>query len=232
MNETYSIFFFGTCYSKKKKMEQREKDSNSLNVCSFYEKTGVCSKGELCNKIHRYDPFSRIICLHHLYPDPDLFIQMLPPGTLEITQEHKQRLLDAFFLDVYYMLQRFGPIDDMIIASNKTDTLSGNVWASFRETDAAHACVSFLNGKYYAGRKIYATLTPMIKISNGMCLSSTCPMKENCKFIHELKPSEHIVRQCFNKNVKLYAEPFRKNKIKKVADSPSDALYGRSKYKI
>ena len=218
-------------------MEQKDSFSSSSsnsssNLCNFYEKTGVCSKGLTCTKIHRQDPFSRVICFHHLFPDPNFFIKMLPPGTLEIPQEQKQRLVNAFYLDVYYMLQRFGPIDDMIIAANQTDALSGNVWAAFRETDAAHACVSFLNGKYYAGRKIYVTLTPIVKLSSCICNPSTCPMKEKCRFIHELRPSEHIVRQCFNKNVKLYAEPFRKSRTKKLADSPSDALYGRSRFKM
>ena len=94
--------------------EKTSNEEREPTVCQVYDKTGACLKGELCNKSHRDAPISRAIVLHHIYPDPDLFIEMLPPGTLEIPQEQKQRLVNAFYLDVYYMLQRFGPIDDMI----------------------------------------------------------------------------------------------------------------------
>ena len=200
-------------------------------LCPIYTRTGACPNGDKCDKIHKQDVFSRVVCFHHLYPNPDLFLEMLPKGTLSISKEEKQRLADAFYLDVYYMLQRFGPVEDIMIAENKIDFLSGNVYVEFKETDSAYASISVLNGEYYAGRKIVATLTPIQKLSNSLCPMESCMSLETCNFVHELKISENVVRECFLKNAKIFAEPFRTTKRKKLFDTPHDALYGTLSYK-
>lgn len=210
-------------------MEEKNKE-NTVFLCQFYEKTGCCGRGDMCAKVHRQEVLPRIVCFHHLYPDPDVFEKSLGNGKILISVEEKQRLLDSFFVDVYLMLQRFGPIDDIVVAGNKNDLLNGNVYAMFKESDAAFAVVQKLDGQYYAGRKISVTLTPILRLSNCLCTSDSCPGSDTCNFVHQLVITETIYRMCFPRFMRAYPEQFRETKKRKGIDSPTDVLYGRSKY--
>lgn len=207
-----------------------KKEMESKLLCLAYERTGVCVKGDHCNKIHRTPEFARCIVLHHIYPDPDLFIKMLPEGTLEISETKKQNMADALYLDVYLSLRRFGKLDDMLIAGNQTDCQSGNLLALFHDVDSAYAAYMALNNQYYAGRKIQITFAPIIRLTMSICKEEKdCPMGHMCSFIHPIPISEHIYRECFPRNIRAYAEPWRHSHRFTGYDSPNDVLYGKSK---
>lgn len=208
-------------------------DESNSTLCEFYEKTGACPNQDICVKTHRQVALSRSIVLHHIFPDPDIFISSLPPNTLYIDPRTKQSLIDAVFLDVAIMLLEFGILDDMIIAGNKSDHLFGNIIAVFHECDSAHAAKEALDGQYYAGRRISVSLSPVLRISRSIC-NMKCEVCEGklgseCNFIHPLEPSPHILNQVFPRGIKSYPEKFRNIK-KRYLDSPYDALYGRTKF--
>lgn len=202
-------------------------------LCSLFEKVGACPKGDLCNKSHRCLPLARAIVLHHIFPDPDLFLSMLPPGTLFIDADARKRLINAFFLDIAQALMHFGQIDDLVIAGNKCDHLSGNVICVFHESDAAHAAQEALNNQYYAGRRIVVTLAPVQRLSHGFCTEQMtkgrCEQGEQCSFVHPVEPSPHVFEQIFPKSVKSFPQPFRNARKPRTVDSPADALCGRTK---
>lgn len=194
--------------------------------CFEFEKTGVCSHGDLCIKTHRNAELSRCVVFHHLYPDPDLFIQSLSnPKALVITDKEKENLLNAFYLDIYYMLIRFGPLEDIVIASNKINSLSGNVFAMFREVDGAAACYLALNNQFYAGRRIRMTFSPIIRLASAICRceNGECQLGDECFFIHPYNPT--IYSEVFPRAQRMFAKPFRRKKVVVLA-SPQDALYG------
>lgn len=208
-------------------------DESNSSLCEFYEKTGACPNQEICIKSHRQAPLSRTIILHHIYPDPEIFINSLPPNTLVLDPVIRQRLVDAVFLDVSVMLMEFGILDDMVIAGNTSDNLFGNIIAIYHEFDSAFAAKEALDGQYYAGRKISVSLSPVSRISRAICNmnngTNKCILGSSCNFIHPLEPSPHIFNQVFPRGIKSYPEKFRNIK-KRYLDSPNDALYGRTKY--
>lgn len=196
------------------------------SCCLEYEKTGVCSRGDLCMRTHRTAELSRCVVFHHLYPDPDLFIQSLhDPKVLVLTEKEKENLLNAFYLDVYYMLVKFGPVEDIVIASNKADRMSGNVFAMFRDVDGAAACYLALNNQFYAGRRIRITFSPIIRLASAICRceNGQCQSGDECIFIHPYNPT--IYTEVFPRAQRMFAKPFRRTKVVVLA-SPQDALYG------
>ena len=206
-----------------------EKDHS---LCTYYEKTGSCSRGELCNRVHRIYPLSRCLVFHHMFPDPTIFCKMLPENVLEITEKEKQNLIDAFYLDVYLMLIRFGPIEDIIICSNHSDHLNGNVLVMFREVDGAQSALAALDNCYYAGRKIKITLAPITRLSNCLCRgieNGECINPISCNYVHLFKPSEYVINECFPRGLRVYAEKFRDMKKHRIPDTPTDLLYGKTK---
>ncbi|KAH0788303.1 putative U2 snRNP auxiliary factor small subunit [Histomonas meleagridis] len=206
-----------------------EKDPS---LCLMYEKVGSCEKGDLCNKSHRELPLSRAIVLHHIFPDPDIFINALPQSTIEIDQEMRMRLVNSFFLDVAQMLMQFGQLESMVIVGNKIDHLNGNVLALFHESDAAYTAREALNGQYYAGRRIEVTLAPVQRVSYAFCsefLTSQCSMGDKCGFIHPIEPSTHVFDQLFPKTIKSVPTQLQRGNKKRIIDNPTDALYGRTK---
>lgn len=206
-------------------MNEDDKQQDKF-VCINYEKTGVCSKGEMCNKVHRSDPMSRIVLFKHLYPDPDIFLALLPEGTIMISEEQKQRAADAFYYDVFLMCQRFGPVEDIVIAANKTDIMTGNVLVSFKEVDAAHAAVLALNNQYYAGRKIHCQLTPIQRLSGSLCREPNCPFGDTCNYIHAVNISENVMKACFPRLYRVYPSKFRRTNKFHVLTNPAEILNG------
>lgn len=203
------------------------------NLCPFYEKTGACSKGYLCDLIHRNYPLARCLVFHHLYPDPQLFVDHLPPGELSIPEKVQQNLLDAFYLDIYDVLRGFGQIDDILVCGNRADHLVGNVLVLFREVDAAVRAQLILSDQYYAGRPIHITASPILRLSNAVCKRAhDCPNGDKCQYIHPMDPSPHIYRECFSSLIKGYGPSFRKHHQKDPPDNPNDVLRGVTKMSV
>jgi splicing factor U2AF subunit len=213
-------------------MDGSQKDAN---VCVLFEKTGCCPKREMCDKVHNVSPLARCVIFHHIFPNPDVFIASLPPRTLEIDDDEKQRLIDAFFLDIAIMCKRFGPVDDIVICANTVDHLCGNVLVWFREADAAIMCQTALNEQFYAGRKIIVSLCSSPRFSQSVCkgfLEGKCPLGLLCHFIHPLEPSYQIFNECIPRSVKVYPEKFRRHKVCRILDTPDEIIAGRCKATI
>lgn len=208
----------------------QEQGNPDREYCPNFERTGTCIHGELCTKIHRTPEISRCIVFHHLYPDPQLFADAIDnPSILQFTNEEKTNYLNAFYLDVYYMLIQFGPLEDLLIASNRTESMVGNVFAMFREVDAAAACLLALNHHYYAGRKILITFTPITRLSSAVCQGiddGKCQLGDKCFFIHPFNVP--IYSEVFPRVQRMFATPFRRGK-KIILETPQNALYPKEK---
>ncbi|OHT11647.1 hypothetical protein TRFO_03851 [Tritrichomonas foetus] len=205
------------------------------SLCPFYDKTGCCNKEDLCNKTHRNAEINRCLIFHQMYPDPDLFINSLDdPSVVQLTDDDKQNLFNAFYIDIVSMLKQFGPLDDVVVASNKNDTLNGNVFAMFREVDAASAAYLALNGQFYAGRKIRITFSPIIRLSSAVCRvneDEACTQGNSCNFIHPYNPSNGIMDDCFPRINRKFARAFRKSNKTSIRTTPIEALYGERREK-
>ncbi|OHT01179.1 Splicing factor U2AF 23 kDa subunit [Tritrichomonas foetus] len=202
-------------------------------ICNYFDRTGCCAKEDLCNKTHRNAELSRCLVFHHIFPDPDLFVESLPdPDSIQITKEEKINLINSFYLDMVIMLKQFGPLEDLVVASNRSDTMSGNVVAMFREVDGAASAYLALNGQFYAGRKIRVTFAPIIRLASAICRGyedGECKLGNTCSFIHPHAPSPWITDECFPRAQRMFAAPFRISKRTRILDTPQEVLYGKSK---
>jgi splicing factor U2AF subunit len=197
-----------------------------------YEKTGACPKGDLCQQSHRNIEMPRCLVFHHIYPDPELFIDMLPPDVFSLSAKQKQNLIDAFYLDMFLMLRNFGLLEDILLCGNKSDHLSGNLIVMYKEVQSATSTLMALNGQYYAGRKIAVTFAPILRLSNAICRSAgdaQCQLGAQCNFVHPLNPSKFVMNECFPRGPRHYAPPFRTARAHRIVDTPGELLYGESK---
>ena len=173
-----------------------EKDSI---YCSFYQKTGACMHGETCSRMHLKPSFSRTLLLNNFYQNPLRFIDLLPPGILSFNPADIQANFDEFYIDIYEELRTYGPIEDIVIASNLCDHLVGNVLVIYESIEDAVNALTNLRGRYYAGRPIDAQFSPVTSLDTAICRQfkeGNCPHDTKCNFIHPLYPSPQVAAEC------------------------------------
>ncbi|KAH0789240.1 putative U2 snRNP auxiliary factor small subunit [Histomonas meleagridis] len=201
-----------------------ERNQNRTNpTCVLYDKFGVCPYGDYCPCYHIKTAFPRILILHHLYPNPEVFYCYLNQQNPK-TEEEKQRLFDAFYYDIYLELRQFGEITDILVAGNLRSFLSGTVWVSFDDADSALAAHMKLNGRYYAGRKIKTSLWDSVRLSTLICNppNKRCDKGIMCGYVHPIEPSHALRVKCFNRNSKVY--PSREYEETKISTSPEEIM--------
>ena len=173
-----------------------EKDSL---YCPFFQKIGSCMHGETCSRMHIRPQASKTLLLCNLYPNPLRFISLLPDGVLEISRSTLDRNFDEFYIDIYEELRTFGPIEDLMVASNLCDHLVGNVLVRYENLEDAVSAYSNLRCRYYAGRPIDAQYSPVEVFSGAVCRQLSlgkCQHGENCNFIHPKYPSDDVLEHC------------------------------------
>jgi splicing factor U2AF subunit len=94
----------------------------------------------------------------------------VPSNTLDEAQ--LQEHFDLFFEDMYIELSRFGEIEEVNVCDNVGDHLVGNLYVMFTAEESAARCVEALNNRHYAGRPIYAELSPVTDF--GECGCAAC----------------------------------------------------------
>lgn len=196
------------------------------STCMFYVRNGCCPFGECCRFDHPINAFPRIVILHHIYPDPDVFYQLLGQESAPVDPILKQRLFDAFYVDLYHECLQFGPILDILIAGNNLELLSGNAWVYFEDTDAAKAAKIALNGRYYAGRKIRATMWDYPRLTGITCNcihGKVCDYGTKCGYVHPIDPSPEVQRILFNRDMRSVPYPPFQEHIPRL--SPNELLY-------
>jgi len=117
-----------------------------------------------------------------------------PPMSDEEAQEH----FDNFFEDVFVELEdRYGEIEEMNVCDNLGDHLVGNVYVKFRREEDAERAVKDLNNRWFAGRPIYAELSPVTDFREACCRQyemGECTRGGFCNFMH-LKPISRELRR-------------------------------------
>jgi len=172
--------------------------------CSFYFKIGACRHGDRCSRIHNKPTFSQTILLQNLYQNPQNVGQTAdgtpmagaPPNT--VTDEECQEHFDNFFEDVFVELEdKYGEIEEMNVCDNLGDHLVGNVYVKFRREEDADKAVRDLNNRWFAGRPVYAELSPVTDFREACCRQyemGECTRSGFCNFMH-LKPISRELRR-------------------------------------
>ena len=190
--------------------------------CSFYYKTGACRHGDQCGRIHHKPTFSQTIILKNLYINPQDPAKTADGSHIEraVTDKEMQEHYDDFFKEVFIECEdKYGEIEEMNVCDNLGDHLVGNVYIKFRhETDAEQAVIN-LNERWFAGRPIYAELSPVTNFREACCREyevDKCTRARFCNFMH-LKPISRNLRRS------LY---------KRISGMTKDKMTGRRKIKI
>ncbi|XP_076321442.1 splicing factor U2AF 26 kDa subunit-like isoform X1 [Tachypleus tridentatus] len=178
--------------------------------CSFYFKIGACRHGDRCSRIHNKPTFSQTVLIQNLYHNPQNSAQSADGShlltTTTVGEEEIQEHFDNFFEDVFIELEdKYGEIEEMNVCDNLGDHLVGNVYVKFRREEDAEKAVADLNNRWFAGRPVYAELSPVTDFREACCrqyemgLSNMsqnweCTRSGFCNFMH-LKPISRELRR-------------------------------------
>jgi len=166
--------------------------------CSFFFKTGACTHGERCSRIHNKPTFSQTMLLQNLYINPQNSAKTADGSHLaNVTDEEMQEHYDNFFEDVFVECEdKYGPVEEMNVCDNLGDHLVGNVYVKFKQEDDAEKATTDLNNRWFGGRPVYAELTPVTDFREACCRqyeTGECTRSGFCNFMH-LKPISRKLR--------------------------------------
>ncbi|KAJ3322386.1 Splicing factor U2AF 26 kDa subunit [Boothiomyces sp. JEL0866] len=102
-----------------------------------------------------------------------------------------QNDFDLFYEDIFMELAKYGEIEEMNICDNVGDHLY--------EEDAGKACDS-LNSRFYAGRPLYAELSPVTDFNEACCRqyeNAECTRGGFCNFMHLKQVTKDLKRELF-----------------------------------
>ncbi|EGF80743.1 hypothetical protein BATDEDRAFT_11284, partial [Batrachochytrium dendrobatidis JAM81] len=162
--------------------------------CSFYFKIGACRHGDRCSRKHVKPNFSQTLLIPNLYLNP-----AHNPGCT-MTPDEIQENFDLLFEDLFMELAKYGELEDMNICDNVGDHLIGNVYARFKYEEDAGNAVESLNNRFYAGRPLYAELSPVTDFGEACCRQyelGECTRGGFCNFMHIKKPSKAMIKDMY-----------------------------------
>ncbi|CAO3598438.1 unnamed protein product [Absidia cylindrospora] len=114
-----------------------------------------------------------------------------------LSSDEDQEEFDMFYEDVFTELASFGEVEEMIVCDNVGDHLVGNVYCQFRYEEDAGKAVENLNDRFYAGRPLYAELSPVTDFREACCRQNEiaeCNRGGFCNFMHLKHPSRSLGR--------------------------------------
>ncbi|KAI7870037.1 hypothetical protein BDF14DRAFT_1874081 [Spinellus fusiger] len=160
--------------------------------CSFYFKIGACRHGDRCSRKHVKPTFSQTILIANMYRNP------AHDPTCNMNEEQLQEDFDLFYEDVFTELAKFGEVEEMCVCDNVGDHLVGNVYCQYRYEEDAGNAVASLNNRFYAGRPLYAELSPVTDFREACCRQheiAECNRGGFCNFMHLKHPNRALRRE-------------------------------------
>ncbi|KXN92465.1 Splicing factor U2AF 23 kDa subunit [Leucoagaricus sp. SymC.cos] len=151
--------------------------------CSFYYKIGACRHGDRCSRKHIKPPFSQTILLPNVYHNP------AHDPVCKLTEKELQEGFDAVYEDLYCELAKFGHLLELHVCDNVGDHLIGNVYARYEWETEAQAAVDNCNERWYAGRPLYAELSPVTDFREACCRQN-----EN-ELVRQLRHGQRLERK-------------------------------------
>ncbi|CAE7192341.1 unnamed protein product [Rhizoctonia solani] len=160
--------------------------------CSFYYKIGACRHGDRCSRKHIRPPFSQTILLPNVYHNP------AHNPNASYTDDQLQQDFDTTYEDLYCELAKYGNLVELHVCDNVGDHLIGNVYARYEWETEAQAAVDAMNNRWYAGRPLYAELSPVTDFREACCRQNEngeCNRGGFCNFMHLRLASKKLVSE-------------------------------------
>ncbi|KAI8073250.1 hypothetical protein BC940DRAFT_290913 [Gongronella butleri] len=191
--------------------------------CSFYFKIGACRHGERCSRKHVKPLFSQTLLVANMYK-PAQSQDGRPP-----TADEQKEEFDAFYEDIFSELATFGEVEDLIVCNNVGEHLIGNVYCQFRNEEDAGKAVESLNDRFYAGRPLYAELSPVTDFREACCRQNEiaeCNRGGFCNFMHLQHPSRSLRRELWDAQRLSIREKRREQREKEDGERHQRATEG------
>ncbi|KAJ3161272.1 Splicing factor U2AF 26 kDa subunit [Geranomyces variabilis] len=188
--------------------------------CSFYFKIGACRHGDRCSRKHVKPSFSQTVLLSNVYQNP------AHEATCSMTETELQDHFDLFWEDIYVELAKYGEIEEMNVCDNVGDHLVGNVYVRYKYEEDAGNAVTALNERFYAGRPLYAELSPVTDFGEACCRQyemAECTRGGFCNFMHLKLVSRSLEKELFAAQKETLA---MKKKEKRDAERAARASAG------
>lgn len=171
-------------------------------VCTFFSKIGACRHGEKCSRRHIKPTVLCTILIPNFYVSPSAASE---DG---VSNDEIQDFFDNFYMDVFVRLAQFGEITGMVVCENANYHLNGNVYVSFKTTDAAQRAVIELNQCWFNSRPVHCELSPVENFADANCRAydnKSCT-REYCNFMHTRKPTAKLKSTLFKAQQKTILE--------------------------
>ncbi|KAF9287765.1 hypothetical protein BGZ68_001310 [Mortierella alpina] len=162
--------------------------------CSFYFKIGACRHGDRCSRKHVKPNFSQTILVPNVYHNPS------HDQNCQLSKQEIQEDFDNIYEDFFVELAKYGEIEDMHVCDNIGDHLVGNIYARFKYEEDAGNAVESLNNRFYAGRPLWAELSPVTDFREACCRqyeNSECTRGGLCNFMHLKSADRNLKRELF-----------------------------------
>ncbi|CAG8634818.1 3073_t:CDS:2 [Funneliformis mosseae] len=146
------------------------------------------------NRKHVKPTFSQTILCSNIYQNP------AHDTNCNMSEEQIQAHFDDFYEDFFTELCKYGEVEEMHVCDNVGDHLIGNVYARFRYEEDAQKAVDNLNQRFYAGRPIYAELSPVTDFREACCRqneNAECTRGGFCNFMHLKEVSRYLKKELF-----------------------------------
>ncbi|KAG0051891.1 hypothetical protein BGZ83_003218 [Gryganskiella cystojenkinii] len=162
--------------------------------CSFYFKIGACRHGDRCSRKHVKPNFSQTILVPNVYHNPS------HDASCNLTKAEIQEDFDNIYEDFFVELAKYGEIEEMHVCDNIGDHLVGNIYARFKYEEDAGNAVESLNNRFYAGRPLWAELSPVTDFREACCRqyeNSECTRGGLCNFMHLKSADRNLKRELY-----------------------------------
>ncbi|KAF9351627.1 hypothetical protein BGX26_010405 [Mortierella sp. AD094] len=162
--------------------------------CSFYFKIGACRHGDRCSRKHVKPNFSQTILIPNVYHNPS------HDANCTLGKQEIQEDFDNIYEDFFVELAKYGEIEEMHVCDNIGDHLVGNIYARFKYEEDAGNAVESLNNRFYAGRPLWAELSPVTDFREACCRqyeNSECTRGGLCNFMHLKSADRNLKRELY-----------------------------------
>ncbi|KAJ3217662.1 Splicing factor U2AF 26 kDa subunit [Dinochytrium kinnereticum] len=118
---------------------------------------------------------------------------------------------------MFMELAKFGEIEELNVCDNVGDHLVGNVYVRYKYEEDSAKAVDNLNQRFYAGRPLYAELSPVTDFGEACCRqyeNGECTRGGFCNFMHLKVVSRHVKKDLFE------AQRLSQRELRKKSKSP------------
>ncbi|KAI8361276.1 splicing factor U2AF subunit [Mortierella sp. GBAus27b] len=192
--------------------------------CSFYFKIGACRHGDRCSRKHVKPNFSQTILIPNVYHNPS------HDANCTLSKQEIQEDFDNIYEDFFVELAKYGEIEEMHVCDNIGDHLVGNIYARFKYEEDAGNAVESLNNRFYAGRPLWAELSPVTDFREACCRqyeNSECTRGGLCNFMHLKSADKNLRRELYASQRNYLRERRREDRQRDRSHSsaaPEDAV--------